>query len=308
MNNKGLIITNAFSYRTSAKYQCESLIREFAILGVELVHKTNEELMVFVENTDVVTKIDLSEYDFAIYLDKDKYISLMLEKAGLRLFNSSLAIELCDDKMLTHIILAKNGIKMPKTLSYPLCYDYNNSLKYLEFVKQELSYPFIVKENFGSLGQQVYLVHNDEELLNIEEQLRYKPHIFQEYIDAEKGTDYRLIVIGDEVVASMKRSNNNSFKANVAQGGKGYIFVPSDEMKKSALAASKVLNLDYCAIDFVLNNNNDQLLIEVNSNAYFTEIEKISNVNIPQIYASFIYKKVYLGLEKVKNAAKPRYF
>ena len=44
MSKKGLIITNAFSYRTSAKYQCESLIREFAILGVELVHKTNEEL------------------------------------------------------------------------------------------------------------------------------------------------------------------------------------------------------------------------------------------------------------------------
>ena len=69
-------------------------------------------------------------------------------------------------------------------------------------------------------------------------------------------------------------------------------------MKKFALATSKVLNLDYCAIDFVLNNNNDLLLIEVNSNAYFTEIEKISNVNISKMYASFIYKKVYLRLEK----------
>ena len=90
MTNKGLIITNAFSYRSSAKYQCESLIKEFEILGIELCHKTNQEILVLINEENVKFAQDLSNFDFVIYLDKDKYISLMLEKMNLRLFNSSL--------------------------------------------------------------------------------------------------------------------------------------------------------------------------------------------------------------------------
>ena len=64
MNKKGLIITNAFSYRESAKYQCESLIKEFASLGVILEHKTNEEVLAFVGNDKIEEKISLNEYDY----------------------------------------------------------------------------------------------------------------------------------------------------------------------------------------------------------------------------------------------------
>ena len=298
MNNKGLIITNAFSYRKSAKYQCESLIKSFSLLGIELIHKTNEELLVMIENNNVSSLADLTIYDFVIYLDKDKYISLMLEKMHLNLFNTSQAIDLCDDKMMTHIILANNGLKMPKTISYPLCYEYNGSLKYLEDIKKQLSFPFIIKENYGSLGQQVYLANNETELLEIEEKLRFKPHLYQEYISHEPGIDYRLILIGDEVVASMKRVNKNSFKANIAQGGEGFAFEPPKEMIESAKIASKILNLDYCAIDFVLNSENEPVIIEVNSNAYFTEIEKVTCVNISNKYAQYIYKKVYFVAER----------
>jgi RimK family alpha-L-glutamate ligase len=298
MNNRGLIITNAFSYRESAKYQCESLKKEFTLLGIELVHKTNEELLTLINGQNVECKFDLSTFDFVIYLDKDKYISLMLEKSHLKLFNSSFSIELCDDKMLTHIFLANNGIKMPKTLTYPLCYEYNGSLNYLNDIKKELTFPFVIKENFGSLGQQVYLVANDEELLNIENKLRYKPHIYQEYISYEEGIDYRLILIGENVVASMKRVNNNSFKANIAQGGKGYNFEPSEKMKKMAIDASKVLGLDYCAIDFVINSDGEPILIEVNSNAYFTEIEKVTGVNIAKLYANYVRSKLQVKTSK----------
>lgn len=298
MNKKGLIITNAFSYRESAKYQCESLIKEFASLGVILEHKTNEEVLAFVGNDKIEEKISLNEYDFVIYLDKDKYVSLMLSKLHFKLFNSHESIDICDDKMMTHIFLSNNGIKMPKTLSYPLCYEYNNSSNYLNGIKSELKFPFIVKENYGSLGQQVYLVENDEQLIDLENKLRYKPHIYQEFIKESAGVDYRLILIGNEVVASMKRVNNLSFKANIAQGGKGYGFVPSEKMQKDAIIASKILNLDYCAIDFVVNENDEPFIIEVNSNAYFTEIEKVTGINVARKYANYIYKKIYLMKEK----------
>ena len=299
MNKKGLIITNAFSYRNSAKYQCEKLIEAFKELNVDLIHKTNNELLVYVDKYAVAGQKELENFDFIIYLDKDKYISLMLSKLHLKLFNSHESIDICDDKMLTHIILSNNGIKMPKTISYPLCYEYNGDLSYLENIKRELKYPFILKENYGSLGQQVYLINNDQELLDLENKLRYKPHLYQEYISESKGVDYRLILIGGEIVASMKRINENSFKANVAQGGKGFNYEPSEEMKKIAKISSMILGLDYCAIDFVIDKDNNPILIEVNSNAYFTEIEKVTGVNIAKLYANYIYKKIYILGERI---------
>lgn len=298
MNFKGLIITNAFSYRESAKYQTERLIEEFSKLGIELIHKSNNEILSFIDQNSVISTIDPSDFDFVLYFDKDKYISLMLEKAHFVLFNSSLSIDICDDKMMTHILLANNGIKMPKTLSYPLCYEFNGYTSYLNEVKRHLEYPFIVKENYGSLGQQVHLVSNDEELLELEDKLRFKPHLYQEFIKESAGVDYRLILVGNEVVVSMQRVNNKSFKANIAQGGEGHNYYPSEEMKNIAIKASKIIGLDYCAIDFVLNNNLEPILIEVNSNAYFTEIEKITGTNIAKIYANFIYNRIYkLGIK-----------
>ena len=120
MNKKGLIITNAFSYRESAKYQCESLIREFALLGVDLEHKTNEEVLAFVGNKKIEHNISPEIYDFVIYLDKDKYVSLMLSKVHFKLFNSHESIDICDDKMLTHIYLLKTHVRVSllETLLY----------------------------------------------------------------------------------------------------------------------------------------------------------------------------------------------
>lgn len=293
MLTKGLVITNAFNYSESTKYQVERLTKEFNEKDVILEHKTNIELLVWIEQGDLISRIKPDDYKFIIYLDKDKYISLMLEKLGFKLFNSSEAIQLCDDKMLTHIKLSNLGIKMPKTMSYPLCYIYNNN--YSDFKNNiifKFSFPFIIKENYGSLGKQVYLISNYHELINVERQLRYKPHIYQDFISESSGVDYRLLLIGHEVVASMKRVNESNFKANIALGGRGYKYVPSDKMKEMAVLASKTLNLDYCAIDFVLNKNNEPLLIEVNSNAFFTEIEKVSSKNIAKLYVDYILKNI----------------
>ena len=60
--------------------------------------------------------------DFVVYLDKDKYLSRMLEAQGVRLFNRAAAVEACDDKMLTLQALQGTGIKAPVTIAAPLCY------------------------------------------------------------------------------------------------------------------------------------------------------------------------------------------
>lgn len=58
-------------------------------------------------------------FDFAVYLDKDKYLGRMLELAGLRLFNCADAVEKCDDKMLTYLALVGAGSAFPKRSRRP---------------------------------------------------------------------------------------------------------------------------------------------------------------------------------------------
>ena len=118
---KGVILTNAYKDIPQTRSQCARLKEELEKLHVSIDIMRNDFFAANITSGgDIASK--LSGYDFCIYLDKDKYISYMLEKEGIRLFNSARAIELCDDKMTTAICLSGSGIPMPETLPGLLCY------------------------------------------------------------------------------------------------------------------------------------------------------------------------------------------
>jgi ribosomal protein S6--L-glutamate ligase len=105
--------------------------------------------------------------------------------------------------------------------------------------------------------------------------------ILQQYLASEPGVDYRFYVVGDEVVAAMKRSTKRKteFRANIALGGKGEDYRASREEKELALRVARAIGLDVCGIDFV--RTKDGLVpIEVNINAHFKGIEKATGVNV----------------------------
>lgn len=288
--NKGLIVTNGYGLADGIKHQVKRLLEEFSKLGIELDVKKNNELLTYVR--DGKLESDLPKYDFVVYLDKDRYVADMLERQGYRLFNSMNSIVKCDDKMLTHICLSNSGIKMPTSISSTLCYRDDGNRKYLNDVEKKLGYPLIVKENYGSLGKQVYLVKNRAELEDIENKLIHTPHIFQEFISSSKGKDFRIIVIGHKVVAYMKRENKNSYLSNLATGGTASVVELPKEYLNMAVEASKILNLDYCGVDILEGVNGEPILSEVNSNAFYEGIEKITGINVAGEYAKYILKKV----------------
>ena len=102
---KCLILVNAYSRLKSSLNQSERLRQEFALMGVSAEIRSNNFFACTVEEGGIL-KNTVGEYDFCVYLDKDKYIARMLEKCGMRLFNRARSIEDCDDKMLTHLALA----------------------------------------------------------------------------------------------------------------------------------------------------------------------------------------------------------
>ncbi len=288
MGLKGNIIINAYKLPVQSVRQAERLKEEFNLLGVETEILSSEYLRSLVDSNGLKTY--LPKADFTIYLDKDKYLSSILERLGQRLFNSHSAIRVCDDKGETVINLAGKGFLLPKTIMGELCYSSEKkvSLDKAKNIAKELGFPVIVKESFGSMGKGVYLASSEEELLFIMEKLKLIPHIYQEYIGYKKGTDVRVIVVGGKAVASMIRKNPSDFRSNIALGGTGEKIELNSSFKETAEGIAKELKLDYCGIDLLFGEDGEPYVCEVNSNAFFGEIEKITGVNVARLYAEHV--------------------
>ena len=283
---KVTIIYNGFQVASGVTNQIERLSEEFSKRNVIVKLLKNNQVLAYIDGKDI--KNIVGETDLIVYLDKDRYIARMLEKSGYKLVNNVKALELCDDKMLTHITLANNDIKMPLTIPAPLCFHDDGNREFLNIIKEKLSFPMIVKENYGSLGRQVYLVNNDDELRETYEKLIHVNHLYQEFISSSKGKDYRLIVIGHKVVAYMKRENKHSYLSNLASGGTSSKVELPNEYLDMAIKASEILDLDYCGVDILEGSNGEPILSEVNSNAFFEGIEKTTHINVAGKYVEYI--------------------
>lgn len=288
---RGLILLNAYMATPNYLFQANRLQEELALLGVETDVKRNDKFFSLIQDGKIKNGLN---YDFCIYLDKDKYMSLMLEKSGLRLFNRHEPIRICDDKMDTFLYLADKNIPMPKTLSGILCYDPSAkvSKESLTRVEEELAYPIVVKECYGSLGKGVYLAQDRAELALLAERVKCRPHLFQEYVHSSVGKDVRVIVIGGKAVCAMLRSSDADFRSNIELGGKGTPFVLTEDFKGLAEKCAQEIGLDYCGVDLMFGENGP-MVCEVNSNAFFGGIERVTGYNVARAYAQYIMEKTY---------------
>lgn len=284
----GLILVNAYAQNVNTR-QVSRLESELELRGVKINSMHNDFFPLAVSGGGISRDIAC---DFCVYLDKDKYVAAMLEKSGVRLFNSARSIELCDDKMTTHIALSDNGIPMPDTLPGLLCYDRTKTPSDITIDKiiSRLGLPVVVKQSFGSLGNGVFKADTRDELKELASKLCYEPHLFQKYIAASCGRDMRVIVIGGNAVGAIIRQSDGDFRSNIGLGGKATKAELPSEVKAIAERAAKMLGLDYCGIDFLFAP--EPLICEVNSNAYFDGFEAATGINVAGLYAEHIIKSI----------------
>ncbi|MYL44899.1 RimK family alpha-L-glutamate ligase [Virgibacillus halodenitrificans] len=230
--------------------------------------------------------------DYVVFADKDIYLAKQLELMGLRVFNSSQAIEISDDKIATYQCLAQTGLPIPKTIVYPKVFItaqtdediINNAIK-------SLGFPMVVKEAFGSFGEQVYLVHTSEELWDKVNELLGKAFVFQEFISSSYGRDMRLQVVGNEVVAAMKRASTNDFRANVSAGGTMEAYTPSKIEREMAVQATKSIGADFAGIDLLYGEDGSPLICEINSNAHIRNMYDCTGINVADFIMDYILNK-----------------
>ena len=192
--------------------------------------------------------------------------------------NSSASISRSRDKLRALQLIGNSGVEMPVT-------GYVHFSRDVESVLNTVGEPpFVIKLLEGTQGRGVVLTQTmDAAISAIETMKKIDANILiQEFIKEAEGEDIRAIVVGDKVVASMKRkAKPGEFRSNVHLGGSVIDYVMTDEEKDSAVRSAKVLGLHVAGVDLI-QSNRGPLVLEVNSSPGLEGIERASGIDVAE--------------------------
>ncbi len=198
---------------------------------------------------------------------------------------SASAILQSRDKWTCSQLLSKANVPIPKTILGIT----SNVESLLTNFKDT---PVIIKILEGTHGNGVILAETYLNALSTIETLKTAGvnFLLQEYIKESKGTDLRIIVVGGEVVAAMKRqSKEGDFRSNLHRGGTSSTIKLSLEEENVALRAAKAMRLGVCGVD-ILQSERGPLVLEINSSPGLEGIEKTTGATISKSIISYIEK------------------
>ena len=192
--------------------------------------------------------------------------------------NTSDAIANSRDKLRSLQILAEAGINMPIT-------GFASHTKDIEGVIESVgSTPLIMKLLQGTQGQGIVLAETRKAAESVMSAFRQLDAdiMVQEFIKESGGRDIRAFVVGDEVVASMKRiAPEGEFRSNVHRGGTMEKVQLTSEEENMAVNASRILGLSIAGVD-LMRSNRGPLILEVNSSPGLQGIESCSEVDVAE--------------------------
>ena len=190
--------------------------------------------------------------------------------------NPSDAILRARDKLRAHQLLAAQGIDLPVTVFGDNPDDTSDLLSMLG------PPPHVIKLNEGAQGAGVMLTEKPSASRSVVEALRglYASFVVQEFIGEADGADLRCFVVGDEVVASMRRqAPEGDFRSNLHRGGTALHVAATDEERVVAIRAARVLGLGVAGVDLI-RAKRGPLVLEVNSTPGLEGIEAVCGVDV----------------------------
>ena len=190
--------------------------------------------------------------------------------------NPSDAILRARDKLRAHQLLAAQGIDLPVTVFGDNPDDTSDLLSMLG------PPPHVIKLNEGAQGAGVMLTEKPSASRSVVEALRglYASFVVQEFIGEAEGADLRCFVVGDEVVASMRRqAPEGDFRSNLHRGGTALHAVATDEERAVAIRAARVLGLGIAGVDLI-RAERGPLVLGVNSTPGLEGIEGVCGVDV----------------------------
>lgn len=207
------------------------------------------------------------------------------EMMGVFCVNDSIAVTRARDKLRSLQLLSKKGIGLPIT-GFAHSLDEINDL-----IKMVGGPPLIIKFLEGTQGIGVILVETAKAARSVLEAfLGLKVNIMvQEYIKEAGGADIRCFVVGEKVVAAMKRQSKSpeEFRSNLHRGGIATSIEITEEERNMAIRATRIIGLNVAGIDIV-RSHRGPLIIEVNATPGLEGIEKTTGVDVAREIINFI--------------------
>lgn len=201
----------------------------------------------------------------------------------------SLSISRARNKVRTLQILSRKHLPIPETLFSINPDDIEEQIELLG------GPPVIIKLQEGTQGLGVILAESKKSAKSIIDTF-YKMDtsiLIQKYIEESNGEDIRIFVVGNKVVASMKRSSAvDEFRSNVHRGGNTEAIDPTPKEKYIALKAAEYLGLGVAGVDLI-RSKKGPLLIEVNASPGLQGIEAATGVNIAKEIILYVEKNVH---------------
>lgn len=200
----------------------------------------------------------------------------------------SQAISRSRDKLRSMQILTKAHVAIPKTVFA------KNPSQVNELIKIVGGPPVIIKLLEGTQGVGVVLAETAKAAKSTIEAfygLRAN-FLIQEFIAESKGADIRVFVVGNKVVAAMKRQGiEGDFRSNLHRGGSGMAIELTPEEEHTAIAAAKALGVRIAGVD-ILQSNRGPLVLEVNSSPGLKGIEQYTGIDVASHIISYIEEKI----------------
>ncbi|TVP90945.1 MAG: 30S ribosomal protein S6--L-glutamate ligase [Pseudomonadaceae bacterium] len=208
------------------------------------------------------------------------------EMMGVYPLNESVAITRSRDKLRSLQLLSRKGVGLPVT-------GFAHSPDDIpDLISMVGGAPLVIKLLEGTQGIGVVMCETEKAAESVLEAfMGLKANIMvQEYIKEAGGADIRCLVVGDKVIAAMKRqAKPGEFRSNLHRGGSASLIKISPEERMTAVRAAKVMGLNVAGVD-ILRSNHGPVVMEVNSSPGLEGIETTTGKDVATLLIQHIEK------------------
>ena len=200
------------------------------------------------------------------------------EQSGVIVLNTSQGILSSRDKLVACQMMAEARVPVPITAHVGAWEDTDRA------VRRVGGAPCVVKSTEGTHGSGVFLVNSAQQARQLVFQMleRGMRPLVQEYVKESHGSDIRALVVGGEVVASMRRKAHGSeFRSNFHLGGSVSSVELTEEQSEIAIRSTETLGLELAGVD-MLESERGPLVLEVNSSPGLEGIEGATKINVAE--------------------------
>jgi gamma-F420-2:alpha-L-glutamate ligase len=216
---------------------------------------------------------------FVINRSRDWLLGSMLEQAGCRVFNSSEATCIGNDKMQSHLLAARLGIPQ---VDMAFCENKPGCL-----ARHGLDYPIVLKSPYGHGGSEVFLAHDEAELFALAAALPCGKVIIQR-LCGRPGADVRVYALGGKILAAVRRTSPADFRANLSLGGSVELYILGQSEIEMVNRILLTLQPDFAGIDFIFDAEGHLLFNEIEDAVGSRSLYRLGGFDVVGLYLDHI--------------------